>query len=212
MQKAILFDFDSTLTRLYCDWDSLKLKLQKQLPEIDTRLGNFEYFTQVHKKYHSMPKNRSMTIARMITMAENQALKKAKLFTEVRPVLKSLKNDYKFAIVSGNSETTIKKALRKFRLDSYIKVVSGMQAGLPKPNPDALLRAMEKLKVSSENVVYIGDRPTDILAAQKANIKAIGVITGKFNMHTLLNCGALSVIENLSFLPETLERVFDGKK
>lgn len=43
----------------------------------------------------------------------------------------------------------------------------------PKPNPDGLLRACEKLGISREEAVFVGDSSFDLEAGKNAKIKTI---------------------------------------
>lgn len=57
-------------------------------------------------------------------------------------------------------------------------VVAGDDCERAKPAPDMLIRAMEILEVSPENVVMVGDSRNDALAARGAGVKVALVKTG----------------------------------
>ncbi len=70
--------------------------------------------------------------------------------------------------------------LEKFGLDHYFDTVIGRQdVDNPKPYPEPIIKACEKLKITpSKNVFMIGDTKLDLIAANKANISSIAVLCG----------------------------------
>ena len=45
----------------------------------------------------------------------------------------------------------------------------------PKPNPEPILKALEKLRVGASRAVYIGDTLADFEAAKKAGLKNVRI-------------------------------------
>mmetsp|Transcript_7278 Transcript_7278/g.15927 ORF Transcript_7278/g.15927 Transcript_7278/m.15927 type:complete len:258 (+) Transcript_7278:144-917(+) len=54
-----------------------------------------------------------------------------------------------------------------------------------KPRPQGLLRCCEVLNVKPQSCVYIGDSPTDGMAAAAAGMRSIGVTWGSHPIHTI---------------------------
>ncbi|MFO0704241.1 MAG: HAD-IA family hydrolase [Patescibacteria group bacterium] len=52
-------------------------------------------------------------------------------------------------------------------------LISGEDVTNPKPNPEGILTAMNRLKVSPNETAYIGDSEADMGAARSANVTAI---------------------------------------
>jgi len=71
-----------------------------------------------------------------------------------------------------------------------------------KPEPDLIKAAMAK--GSSEEAVMVGDSTFDCIAAERAGIPTLGVLTGGFSREELQKAGALSVYESLRELEEGL--------
>ena len=57
-------------------------------------------------------------------------------------------------------------------------VVGGDSAARPKPYPDPLIYACEKLRVAPEEVLMVGDSGNDSSAAKQAGVPSILVRTG----------------------------------
>jgi HAD superfamily hydrolase (TIGR01509 family) len=64
-----------------------------------------------------------------------------------------------------------------------------------KPDPDPVLRALEKLGVSGADALMVGDTPVDVAAALAAGTSAIGVGWGHSPASELLAAGASAVVE-----------------
>jgi HAD superfamily hydrolase (TIGR01509 family) len=72
-----------------------------------------------------------------------------------------------------------------------------------KPEPDLVLAGLEK--AGQKNAVMIGDAPWDCIAAKKAGVKTIAVLTGGFSREELETAGAVAVFESLEELMEKIE-------
>jgi phosphoglycolate phosphatase len=88
-------------------------------------------------------------------------------------VLRELRDDYRLAIATnrGHDMTAI---MRRFGFDAYIEtVVTAMDVANPKPSPDMLLLAAERLGVEPAEALYIGDTDVDGLAAEAAGMEFV---------------------------------------
>ena len=67
--------------------------------------------------------------------------------------------------------------IRAFGLADYFSAcVCSEDAPRKKPHPAPLQRALKRLRAEPEECVYVGDAPEDIEMAQRANVRAIGVL------------------------------------
>lgn len=108
--------------------------------------------------------------------------KNVKIYSNIEPVLKELKNKgYKLAVLSNNYEDIIKTHLRKNKILHYFDKIADVTYGL-KPDTKGILRLLEELELKPEETVMIGDMDGDILTAKNAKLKkAIGVSWGFHN-------------------------------
>jgi HAD superfamily hydrolase (TIGR01549 family) len=72
-----------------------------------------------------------------------------------------------------------------------------------KPEPDLVVAALRKAEALS--AVMVGDTPWDVEAAERAEVKTIGVLTGGFSEAELRDAGAVGVFESLVELQESLD-------
>jgi HAD superfamily hydrolase (TIGR01549 family) len=73
-----------------------------------------------------------------------------------------------------------------------------------KPEPDLVRAALDK--AGSDDAVMIGDTPWDAIAAARAGVACIGVLTGGFAAAELEEAGARPQFESL---PDLIERLLD---
>jgi len=70
--------------------------------------------------------------------------------------------------------------LKSFKIFDYFDTIIGRQeVEHPKPHPEPILKALENLGIKdNKNVYIIGDTKLDLIAANSANIKSVGVLCG----------------------------------
>ncbi|MEA2073865.1 MAG: phosphoglycolate phosphatase [Campylobacterota bacterium] len=111
---------------------------------------------------------------------KNNVCVKTTLYPHVRETLVSLhKNGYTMAIVTNKPFEFVAPILSTLKLDKYFSLILGGDS-LKEKKPSALplLHVCEKLNVSIEKGLMVGDSKNDILAAKAANMDSIGVTYG----------------------------------
>lgn len=76
-----------------------------------------------------------------------------------------------------------------------------------KPDPDLFLRALEKLGATVDQAMVVGDSVWDLLAARRARMLGVGVLSGGYGREELLEAGAYRVYEDPQDLLEHLNEV-----
>jgi phosphoglycolate phosphatase-like HAD superfamily hydrolase len=126
-------------------------------------------------------------------------------FPGVRALLEKLQRDGHHVALATNcpsEELAIYLALTG--AGEFIDVVAcGDDKVKGKPHPDLLRLALGRLS-ARKNAIAVGDTPYDAIAAGRAGIRAIGVMSGGFAMRELEDAGCLAVIGRL---PQMLEFV-----
>jgi phosphoglycolate phosphatase len=74
----------------------------------------------------------------------------------------------------------------------------------PKPDPSALLLALDRLGASPREALYVGDTDIDMRAAEAAGVPGLGVAAGHFSREALLEAGAAWAIGSLRDFPGIL--------
>ncbi|AUD65221.1 hypothetical protein BK011_05810 [Tenericutes bacterium MZ-XQ] len=94
-------------------------------------------------------------------------------------LLSTLKEQgYKLAVVS-NKYRYLVEALNHDIFKDYFDISMGEMEGIPiKPAPDMIYIALKEMNLSKDEVIFIGDSDVDMMTANHAQIKSIGVTWG----------------------------------
>lgn len=208
---VVLFDLDGTLTDTLTDLtNSVNYALkefgfpERSLEEIRSFVGN-----GVRKLiYRSVPENTGDEISEKCLDAfkayyKDHSCVETKPYDGIVPMLEELKKrNIKTAVVTNKMHEAAADIVKLF-FDGLIDFTVGQIDGVAqKPAPDGIFLALEKLGVSKENAIYVGDSEVDCVTAHNAGIPCIGVTWGFRDREVLLNHGAEYIIENA-------EEIFD---
>ena len=131
--------------------------------------------------------------------------KKFLLVPGVDELLKQLHRRYHMSVVSARDEKGTMRFLEQYDLVKYFDaIVTGVSARHTKPYPDPILLAAQKMGVSPENCLMIGDTTVDIRAGKAAGAQTVGVLCGFGEESELRNFGADAIIEDTTKLLEIL--------
>jgi phosphoglycolate phosphatase len=100
-------------------------------------------------------------------------------YPHVISTLKTLKEKYTLAIVTNKPFAFVSPILKGLDMDGLFELILGGDSlSQKKPHPMPLLHVCEKLSVSVEASVMVGDSKNDILAANACGMDSIGVTYG----------------------------------
>ena len=86
-------------------------------------------------------------------------------------------------------------------------VVARGDVARAKPEPDLFLECARRLAVPAEECFVVGDAVWDLLAARRAGMLGIGVLTGGYGEDELLKAGAYRVYRDATELHSTLDEL-----
>ncbi|KZX21002.1 HAD family hydrolase [Rathayibacter tanaceti] len=75
-------------------------------------------------------------------------------------------------------------------------VTSGADVSTAKPAPDVISIALDRAGVSTDRAIMVGDATWDVLAADRAGLATVGVLSGGTGEHDLREAGAIAVYED----------------
>lgn len=122
-------------------------------------------------------------------------------YDNVIETLKDIKNKgAKIAIITNKPIDLALPLVNKY-FDGLIDVVYGQDKNsIPKPNPNDIFNAMEKLNLKREEILFVGDSLVDYQTANNANVTAILCSYG-FEKYEILrdnsNCKIINAFEDL---------------
>ena len=124
------------------------------------------------------------------------------LFPHVRETLDELQHrGIRMTIASSRTSTSLWAFLDDMGIGHYFELVVGAQdVSQPKPSPMPVLHILEKLQVSPDQALVVGDMPVDILMGRNAHVTTCGVTYGNGTPADLLAAGADHLIDDFADL------------
>ncbi len=123
----------------------------------------------------------------------------------------------KVAVLSNKYDPASKRLIAHF-FPGLVSLTLGERPGVPrKPDPTAVLEALEALGEQASDTLYIGDSGVDMQTAKNAGLDSAGVTWGFRSREVLVKNGAGVLIDHPSQLlryfvqPETLADAFTGR-
>lgn len=136
------------------------------------------------------------------------------LLPGAKEILSSLKmKGLKVGVVTARMTVGERKWLELRRLD-IARFIDAMVTGgetRRKPAPDGIVKCLEKLGLSTEESIFVGDTQTDIIAGRRANIRVVAVSTGTADRKKLAAEKPTVIIDNLSQLIPTIQDLEKGR-
>ncbi|PID29025.1 MAG: hypothetical protein CSB55_02860 [Candidatus Cloacimonadota bacterium] len=118
-------------------------------------------------------------------------------------VEKLKENNFLVAVLSNKPHEFTVTMVNEIFGNDYFEEIQGGVKGFPlKPDPFTVNKLLEKLKLSPEETVFVGDSDIDILTARNYGAKSIGVSWGFRGREELENTGA-------DFIAEKPEDILD---
>ncbi|HEX7625403.1 MAG TPA: HAD family hydrolase [Anaeromyxobacteraceae bacterium] len=214
MARAVLFDIDGTLmdsVNLHAQaWQEALARFGKQVKYEDVRsqigkggdqlLPVFLDEEELERFGEDLDEYRS-------GLYERQYLPWAKPFPGARDLLARLKQ--------AGTLVGLASSCKRTELGYYLRSVGGASlvdaattaedAEQSKPQPDVFLACLEKLALDPGDAVAVGDSPYDAVAAGRAGIRTVGVLSGGFPQRDLEEAGCIAVYQDVGDLLERLQ-------
>ena len=185
--KAYLFDFDYTLADssrgiVMCFRHVLDLHRHSGITdnEIKRTIGktleeSFSILTGI-----TNPTTLAAYKKEYVAKADTCMTDNTRLFPETADVLRTLKErGTSIGIISTKFRYRILDLMNRHFPAGFLDiVVGGEDVKAPKPSPEGLLYAVDKLGCRAEDTLYIGDSTVDALTAEAAGIDFFGVTHG----------------------------------
>ena len=192
LPKAILFDFEGTLVTF--EW-----KLKKGVAALLSEIQSLGYsmdntlkdptYVDIHNFVSDLSETNNNFILKEKTEMiydkfDADALTRWKLNKGAKRMLSQLKkNNFLIGLVTNVGSRAIISALKNLKIDKYFTIlITRNDVNRLKPSPDGLNIAINKLNISLDSVLFIGDSFDDIGAAKNAGIRSCYLKGGQDNI------------------------------
>lgn len=203
--NALLFDFDGTLL------DTNELIIQTFIAVLGEHFpGRFEREDILHfigpslkQTFESIDAERAAELTAQY-LAVNAQLHD-ELVTEYDGVTETLRllkaRGLKMAIVSTKRSANIKRGLKLMGIEEvFEEIISLDEVQNPKPDPEPILLALEKLEALKEEALMIGDNYHDIEGGKNAGVRTAGVAWSIKGEAFLASCEPDYMLQHISDL------------
>jgi HAD superfamily hydrolase (TIGR01549 family) len=207
--EGVLFDWDGTLVNSYQADTSAYLAMFKEIG-ITWGIEELEkhYSPNGHQIYRAAGLPRKLWEDADRAWRANYAGHQPKLVAGARRVLAKVGKAHHLGLVTSGDRDRVTRQLREFRLTRMFaaRVCSG-DTLRKKPHPEPLRLALRQMELPPSACVYVGDSSQDVEMAQRAGVRAIGVL-GPFPTEKRLRAARPEfLIDSIRELPDVLKKL-----
>jgi HAD superfamily hydrolase (TIGR01509 family) len=112
-----------------------------------------------------------------------------------------------FGIATSGRRPEINPALSTLHIPGDTVVIDRGDVMRAKPEPDLFLACQQRLDVSVADCFVVGDAVWDLLAARRAGMLSVGVLTGGYGAEELIRAGAYRVYRDARELDDSLDEL-----
>ena len=185
--RAVLYDFDGTLADttelvMECYRRTMRQHLG-EVPPAEEWLRGFGTPLEVQmSRFAASRLQCDEMIATYRQHQEDQAEGLVRPFPGVMDTLDTLRErGMKMAIVTSRHRESTLRAIDICGLtDRFAEIVSPEDVSSPKPHPEPVLTALDRLEVAAAEAIFVGDSPHDMAAGREAGTATAAALWGPF--------------------------------
>jgi HAD superfamily hydrolase (TIGR01549 family) len=217
MMRALIFDLDGTLV------DTVYAHVfawQRALAEMGLPIDGWRIHRRIGMSGGLFTRALAREAGRPLTDQETESLQRrhGELFRELLPDRRALPGARE--LLAGLRELGVPHGIatsgRRPEIDASLEII-----GVPpetivvdrgdvlraKPEPDLFLACQERLGVEIRDCYVIGDAVWDLLAARRAGMLSVGLLSGGYGEEELLSAGAYRVYRDAAELHRSLDEL-----
>jgi len=215
--QALIFDLDGTLV------DTVYAHVfawQRALIDLGSPVDGWRIHRRIGMSGGLFARAVAREIGRELTSDEADALQRrhGEVFREILPerrplpgaieLLASLRRGgVTHGIATSGRRPEIDKSLEALGIPADTIVVERGDVLRAKPEPDLFLACQERLGVAARDCYVVGDAVWDLLAARRAGMLSVGLLTGGYGEDELRAAGAFRVYRDAAELHESLDEL-----
>jgi HAD superfamily hydrolase (TIGR01509 family) len=215
--QALIFDLDGTLV------DTVYAHIfawQKALAEAGMAIEGWRIHRKIGMSGGLFTRAIGRELGREISPEEEEALQRrhGELFIQLLPERRPLPgaveliqalyaNNILFGIATSGRRPEINGSLAILGIHPETVVVERGDVLRAKPEPDLFLACQQRMGVSAGNCYVIGDAVWDLLAARRAGMLGVGLLTGGYGEDELSKAGAFRVYHDTAELHRSLDEL-----
>jgi pyrophosphatase PpaX len=179
--KAILFDFDGVIINSYEAWFNVFNDLRKKYnlkeigrQEFDKKVWGNSLYEEAKIYFRDQDLEE---VKHSYNSLRNKYSEKTILLPKVKKVLESVKKKkIKIGLVTNSFRKATLNTLKFHKISKYFDVIVTVDdVERPKPNPEPVIKACEKLDIIPQETIYVGDTKFDYKAGKAAGCLVVGL-------------------------------------
>ena len=215
--RALIFDLDGTLV------DTVYAHVfawQRALEESGMPIEGWKIHRRIGMSGGLFTRAVAREVGRPLSTeeAESIQLRHGELFRELLPERRALpgavelvaelrRSGIPHGIATSGRRPEIDESLAILGVGDETVVVERGLVRRAKPEPDLFLTCAELLGVPAEDCYVVGDAVWDLLAARRAHMLSIGLLSGGYGEDELIRAGAFRVFRDPADLLEALDEI-----
>ena len=215
--RALIFDLDGTLV------DTVYAHVfawQRTLAEAGMPLEGWRIHRKIGMSGGLFTRAVARELGRDISSSEEAALlnRHGELFLELLPERRPLPGAVElitflksskilFGIATSGRRPEINASLEVLGIGGETVVIERGDVARAKPEPDLFLACQQRLGVGTADCYVIGDAVWDILAARRADMLSVGLLSGGYGEDELSRAGAFRVYRDPAELHRSLDEL-----
>jgi len=215
--RALIFDLDGTLIdTVYAHIFSW----QRALAEAGMAIDGWRIHRRIGMSGGLFTRAVARELGRELSLSEAETLQRRhnELFAELMPERRPLPGAFelikflcatgvRFGIATSGQRPEINSSLAALGIGDETVVVGRNDVARAKPEPDLFLACQQRLGVRVEDCYVIGDAVWDLLAARRAGMLSIGLLSGGYGLDELYRAGAFRVYQDAAELHRSLDEL-----
>jgi HAD superfamily hydrolase (TIGR01509 family) len=215
--RALIFDLDGTLV------DTVYAHIfawQCAFAEADMAIDGWRIHRRIGMSGGLFTRAAGRELGHELTSQEAAALQSrhGELFAQLLPnrrplpgaveLLRFLRaNNIVFGIATSGNRPEINASLDALEIDPGVLVIERGDVMRAKPEPDLFLACQQRLGVRVEDCYVVGDAVWDLLAARRAGMLSVGLLSGGYGDDELIQAGAFRVYRDALELYRSLDEL-----
>ena len=215
--RALIFDLDGTLI------DTVYAHVfawQRALAEEGMAIDGWRIHRRIGMSGGLFTRAVGRELGRDLSSAEAESLQKrhSELFSQLLPQRRALPGAVEllrflrsakisFGIATSGQRPEIDASLEALQVPDDTVVIDRGDVLRAKPEPDLFLKCQQELEVRAEECYVVGDAVWDLLAARRAGMLSIGLLSGGYGEDELSRSGAFRVYQDPLELHRSLDEL-----
>ncbi len=217
MTRALIFDLDGTLIdTVYAH----VLAWQRALAEAGLPIEGWRIHRRIGMSGGLFTRAVARELGRPLSEPEVEQMQRrhGQLFRELLPERRPLPGavallahlheaGVPFGIATSGRRPEIDASLEALGVGGDVVVVERGDVLRAKPEPDLFLACQQRMGVQVDDVTVVGDAVWDLLAARRAGMLSVGLLTGGYGEDELVRAGAFRVYRDAAELDASLDEL-----